>query len=450
GGDLWYSFIAPKNSINIAIRNISTTGASGMIMQLYSAGCTSNSPLGSVCGSFINFATVPGTTYLLRILKESGCETAIFDIHTELPPSPANDECVNPINLPITFVNNCAPNIQSVRATTVNATGSTDILGSATCSDNTDDDVWFTFTTAAGSNKTLLMVADKESSNPFISGASLVYVLYQGNTCGAKTFSSCGTINNFSDISSIATTASTKYYLRIYSTNSAVQYSFKIGILSMATPTNETCATATTLTATTNTSGAYTFSTTLDTPTDEGDCFGGTTGSRGVWFKFIATAASHLLDLGCVFGLDAGPAMGHAKVFSGSCASPVGSVCFDQITNNGGMLTGLTIGTTYYVVITDVSFNSAPIAFTIRISGGLASNDESANAITLIQNPTCTETLGTNNFSTNTSSPTLAPHPSGFTYSGDVWYKFVANTANVQIELFDNPTVAARAIVKKA
>ena len=438
GGDVWYSFRATKNEATIVLKNKVTTGSNAMMMQLYPSGCTSNSPLTSVCGDSLTFATIPSTFYNLRIMKQSGCETVTFDIHTAIPPPPVNDECLSAINLPLNIVNSCTVNIQKISSTTFNSSQSVDDLGSGTCSADNDDDVWFSFTSNAGSNKTLLLVSDKVPSNAMSPG-NLKYVLYAGNSCGTKTFVSCGDISSFGDITEITTTASTKYYLRIYGSNFGTQYNFKIAVLSIAASANQTCALATTLTATNNTTAAFTFGTTLGTPADEGDCIGGTTGSRGVWYKFVATATSHLLDIGCVFSLEDGTAMANAKVFSGSCGSFTELFCFSGINNSGGVITGLTIGQTNHVLLTDMSFNSTPIAFSVRISGGEASNNEPAGAITLTQNPTCTEFVGSNNFSTNSTSPVLAAHPSGFTYAGDVWFKFIANSNLVNIQLTNNP-----------
>lgn len=438
GGDVWYSFRATKNEATFVLKNVVTTGSAAMMMQLYPAGCTSNSPIAFVCGNSLTYATNPSTMYNLRIMKQSGCETATFDVHTKTPPPPPNDECATPINLPVTSVTNCTPLIQKISATTLNSTQSADALGGVSCSTDNDDDVWFTFTTPAGNNKTMLLINDRVASNAMSPG-NLQYVLYSGSNCAAKAYVSCGNLSSFGDVTDIATSASTKYYLRIYGSNFGTQYSFKIAVLSAPSATNETCGTATTLPATTNTTGAFTLGTTLGTNPDEGDCIGGMSGSRGVWYKFVATATTHLLELNCVFNLGDGPAMGHAKVFSGSCGSLTQLFCFDQITTSGGIISGLTIGQTYSVLITDLSFNSSPIAFSVRISGGTASNDEPVGAITLTQNPTCTENIGSNNFSTNSVSPFLGAHPSGFTYAGDVWFKFTASTSIANIQLGNNP-----------
>ncbi len=436
GGDLWYNFVATKNSVTISLRNVITTGSTNMSIQLFDAGCTNPTPLAFFCGNFLNANTTPGHSYAVRIMKADGCETVTFDIHTEVPPAPINDECSNAINLPINTVSNCTSGVLKVNGSTLNATESLDVVGPG-CGFGNNDDVWFSFTTTSGNNNTLLNITDK-TQNTFSSGAALLYALYSGTSCGAKSFVECGYISSFADMTQVTTLPNTKYYLRIYSSDLATQFSFKIGIVSLANSTNISCATATTLTATSDMTATSIFSNTLNVPTDEGDCYGGTTGSRGVWYSFVATATNHFLNIGCVYALGNGNASAQAKVYSGNCAALTQLYCFANISYEGGTMSGLTIGQTYYILVIDFTPNSEPIAFSISVVGGNAINDESVTAIPLIQDVICNSTSASTNFSTVSISPTIAPHPSAYTYNGDVWFKFIASTTTVNLKVTNN------------
>ncbi len=436
GGDLWYSFIALKNSLNIELRNVVTTGSTNMSMQVYNAGCNATTPIAFACGNTVTANTLPGNFYALRIMKSDGCETATFNLHTELPPAPINDECVNAINVPVTTATTCTANILKLNATTLDATESVDALGVG-CGFGNNDDVWFTFTTPAGNNKTLISITEI-IANAITSGAGINYILYTGANCGVKAFVECGMISSFGDISSVSTMPNTKYYLRIYSSDFATQFSFKIGIISIAVANNFSCATATTVTATSDMSASTTFGNTLDVPSDESDCYGGTTGSRGVWYSFVATATTHFLNIGCVFSLGNGNVSTHAKVYSGACGALTELFCFNNISTEGGTVTGLIIGQTYKILILDFTPNSEPIAFAISVVGGLPLNDESVTAITLIQDAICLPSLGSTNFATNSVAPALAAHPLGYTYIGDTWYKFIASTSTVNLTITEN------------
>jgi hypothetical protein len=442
GGDVWYSFTATKSSTTIALSNVVTTGSNAMSLTLFTQGCMSSVELETACGNTLTASTVPGNTYLLRVMKTNGCETVTFNLKTSGPLSPINDECSGAIVLPIQNYSLCSsPIVSSIRSTNLNATQSANPLGGS-CAVTNLSDVWYVVNTPGGVSSSVFLAIKEKEYFPSSGFTGLKYVVYSSPTlnCGSLTYESCGDISSFSSNTPLALNTALYHYIRIYSADQSVQVSYKISVVGLPqTPTNITCASAQALTPfTTIISGTTANGLTLNTPADEGDCAGGTTGSRGVWYSFVANASSHLLNLGCIAPLGDGTVMGQAKVFSGTCGSLTQMACFESITMEGGLISGLTPGQTYYILVTDFSVNSVPYAFQISIRPTSVFNDEAATAHQLYQDLICTAYEYSSSLSTLTASPVLPAHPTGLTYAADVWFKFTAAHPTATIAVADN------------
>lgn len=442
GGDVWYSFTATKSSTTIALSNIVTSGSNAMSLTLFTPGCMSSVELATACGNSLTASTVPGNNYLLRVMKTNGCETVTFNLSTSGPLSPINDECSNAIVLNGQSYGGCgSPTTSRIRSTNLNATQSANPLGGSCASTNVAD-VWYKFSTmGAGSNLYYLFI-DEKTYFPTTGFTGLKYVLYSSSVsgCSSLTFESCGDISSFSSFTPIAITSANYHFVRIYSSDPSVQVSYKISLaIFPPTPTNISCASATALTPyTIGTAGTLVYSHTRNVPADEGDCSGGVTGSRGVWYRFVANAASQYLQVGCVSPLEDGTVMGQAKIFSGSCGSLTQVACFENITSEGGLISGLTPGQTYYVLLTDNTVNSVPYGFYISIRAAASYYDESGTASQLYQELTCTAYGYTTALSTLSAAPTLPAHPTGLTYAADVWFKFTAAHTAATITVANN------------
>ncbi len=115
-------------------------------------------------------------------------------------------------------------------------------------------------------------------------------------------------------------------------------------------PTNDECATAVTLTVNSDlncgtVTPGYTIGAT-DSGTVPDPCYG--TADDDVWYKFTATAATHKISLLNVqsVGSNADDTDTYFQVFSGGCGALSSIYCSDP---PSGVVTGLTVGETYWV-----------------------------------------------------------------------------------------------------
>ncbi|MDC8103053.1 T9SS type A sorting domain-containing protein [Chryseobacterium sp. B21-037] len=185
------------------------------------------------------------------------------------------------------------------------------------------------------------------------------------NTSGATSYKvSIGTTPGGTDVvnqQSVATnsftpaaplSANTNYYLRVVSVSAAgessgcTEITFKT---SPPAPSNDDCAGAITLTVNPDLNcGAVTAGYTLGA-TDSGlipdPCYGDP--DDDVWFKFVATATTHKISLLNVVSVGTtNDDDTYFQVFSGACGTLSSILCSDDTSS---VLTGLTVGDTYYV-----------------------------------------------------------------------------------------------------
>lgn len=199
-------------------------------------------------------------------------------------------------------------------------------------------------------------------------------------------------------------------------------------------PANDNCSGATTLTVNPNLAcGTVTAGTVLSaTPSSDANDCGATIDDDDVWYKFVATATTHYISLLNVAGSVTD--MYHS-VFTGTCGSlGAALLCSDP---NNSIVSGLTIGNTYYVrVYTYSSTGGQTTTFDICVGTPPPppANDDCANAVMLTVNPTLTCTATT---SGTVASATASPDANGCfgDSDDDVWYKFVATHASHVITL---------------
>jgi hypothetical protein len=146
-----------------------------------------------------------------------------------------------------------------------------------------------------------------------------------------------------------------------------------------AAPANDECAGAIQLTSDVNCVVTY-FNTTGATETlPPIECMDFTSGNAfDVFFMFTATSTDHTISVG---GFDDADAM--VELFSGSCGSLVSMQCEDatypqtadlEYTSEVMLVSGLTVGTTYYVRVYDWGHASPSHAFEICLTEGAGSN----------------------------------------------------------------------------
>lgn len=166
-----------------------------------------------------------------------------------------------------------------------------------------------------------------------------------------------------------------------------------------------------------------------------------------VWYKFTATATAHLIRVQSSASFDA-----VIQLLGGACnGTPID--CQDIAGANSLEVLaagGLTIGTEYLVRVFSYGATiPATTTFTICITEGVVPpNDDCANAIELIPNPTCNPVSGTTENATASISGLV--NCSGFLANpnDDVWYRFVAtsttHTLNVTPSAGFDPVVQLR------
>jgi len=346
--DVWYQFVATAANLNVtvvgdvnfdAVIDVRSGACDGTNIACADATVSGGTEVAALTGLVI------GNTYLVRVYDFSG--TATFTICVAPPPAPpANDNCAGAIAFGTILNDGVCVN---ATVTTVAATGTAD----AVCTGTEDDDVWFTFTTPAGITSLLY-------ANTSISGSTdRVLQIYSG-TCAGLTSIGCydpesGTITGL--------TGSTTYFLRAYTWSAGVTTTFNLCLRTTPPPpANDNCAGALPvpvnpdLNCTSVTAGTVASATASTGPTSSCGTY-----DDDVWFSFVATATTHLIELLNITGSTTD--LTH-QVLS-SCGAATALVCSDP---NTSTVTSLTIGQTYYIrVATWTSTTGQTSAFNVCV-----------------------------------------------------------------------------------
>lgn len=155
------------------------------------------------------------------------------------------------------------------------------------------------------------------------------------------------------------------------------------------------------------------------------------------WYKFVATGTSHSLTVTGSATYDA-----VLQVFSGPCSSLISSACVDNSFNGlaeSTVVSGLTIGNTYYVRVYHYGVGSGSSTFTMCLNNPPAApaNDACVNAISLTVNAGCTNTNGT------TFGATQSLIGCAGTANDDVWYSFTATNYTQTIQVTGSASMDA-------
>lgn len=300
--------------------------------------------------------------------------------------------------------------------TSYNVTGTFTNDGPTPCSGTSHRDGWYIFTTGA----TTTAVTITGTSNRLMGLA-----IYSG-TCGSLSQVACIVPGTSGATLNAIVSPSTTYRLRIMRTNNATANDMTGTICVYSLPAYDICSGAISLTPNT-TCTPTTGSTTGATDNNEtGDCTIGTENS--VWYRFTATATSHVVTVDGIIGFD--PVLNVISA-CGTITAPSGGSCVDA-SGDGGVesttLTGLTIGNSYYVQVHDFQGDLTANGFTICVTTPATPvNDACANATAL---PCATNNLaGTtvNSLSETTSPVTSYASPYG------VWYSFTGDGQSTTI-----------------
>jgi trimeric autotransporter adhesin len=427
--DIWFSFTAVNTTHTATISNRESNftnpevaifnGPCGALLQL-SCGTTTSTVTGLIIGN----------TYYVRVSNVGTAVTSNgkFDICITHPPlSPANDDCSGATTLTSTPTPTCSSVTANIRYATSN--GPAGACGGATLA--TTFEVWFKF--VATSTTHAVTISNLGSNFT----AATTYIELLSGTCGGALASlGCQAANITNGrITNTALTIGTTYYVRVYvltsPTSSSGSWNFDICV--QHPPVNDLCANFITLApgaACTNTAGTLDLATTTVLAAPNGCVAAGT--YYDVWYKFVATAATHTVTLS---GMGANFTAPRINIYTGACGLLIPVGCASATS-----LTQATIATvTYYVQIANFGVNPSGTGtagnFDICITGAPPppGNDGCAGAITLISGPACSNLSGT--LINATASVPVVPGSCGLGTAPDVWFSFVAQSTYPQINL---------------
>ncbi len=348
--DVWYRFQATATSQAVTLSNLGGgLSSASTYVQLLSGSCGTYTSLGCNAVSsrlWVSGLTV-GTYYYVRVFTTTN-PTLIpsadwnFNICVQAPPT--NDECTGAVTLTAASTATCTNTAGSLDLATV----STPTAG---CATGTNYDVWYQFTATAVTHTISLSSVGSAITAPRIQ-------LYSA-TCGSLTSIACASATS---LTQAGLTIGTTYLVRI--SNNGTDPSgtngsgtgFNICVVSSATPLNDNCSGAISLTTSTTCNA---LSGTINGATVSGitaSC--GSSSSADVWYSFVAQTSYPTITMGNMgAGISGGSRRGAVELLSGSCGSMTSLAC--QQANGTATITttsvnsglGLTVGQTYYIRI---------------------------------------------------------------------------------------------------
>ncbi len=196
-----------------------------------------------------------------------------------------------------------------------------------------------------------------------------------------------------------------------------------------AGPANDICSNATIISS--STSCSYIAGTTYGaTQSITGSCSG--TGDDDVWYRFVAQATSHTVQVQGYGGFDPVIDIRNAPACSAS-----NIMCVDNTLTNGletANLTNLIVGATYVIRVYHYGTGSSGGDFDICVTHAAPppgpANDVCGNAISLTSSLTCNYTAG----STIGATQSVTGSCTG-TGDDDVWYSFIAQASNHTVKV---------------
>jgi len=371
----------------------------------------------------------PSTQYYYTIVSynggvvSSGCTERSFTTTTVA--SPSNDDCAGAITLSVN------PSLTCTATTPGNTLGSSMSMAATPCSGAPNDDVWYKFVATSSSH---FVTLSNVVSTGTTTGTTDMYFQVLSGACGTLTSVLCSD----DDINIITgLTPGNTYYVRVYTYSSTVtaNASFNICISTPpAPPANDDCANAVTVTVNPDTNCGTVTSGTTSGGTSSGVAVGACTGTPDddVWYKFIATSTTQTYQLKNVVSVGTASSTSlYSQVFSGACGTLTSIKCVTSNTNFT-LLTGLTVGETYYVRVYNSNSNSGASLYANTFDmciGTLPAapvNDECSGAVSLAVSPdlNCVAPVAGTTLSATNSNIAVAPCTG--VADDDVWYSFTA------------------------
>ncbi len=424
--DVWYAFVADYNALEI---NSQAGTITDLAFALYSGECGNLTLVecddddGPGLMPYISRADfVPGQTYYLRVWPYSPGMQGTYNLCvSRAPDPPANDDCSGAIAL--TVGSTCNP----IDGTVAGATGSTPPTG---CFGTANDDVWYSF------------VATETELNVRVDGnGSFDAVVEVMSACGGASLS-CADATFAGGVEIVALTGLTvgqTYYVRVfdYYAGNPADPTFNICVSSpLPPPANDECDGAIVLlaeetcnyvTGTTESSSA-----TINAPA--GGCGNFQQGvSRDVWYQFVATGTTHVIETQAGAITDLAMAL-----YTNECGNLQWIECDDD--DGPGLMPRIerndfVVGQTYYVRTWAYSSTATgDYGICVSVPPPPPANDECVGAVAVEVNEDCiftTYNLTSSTPSSNPPTPGCAAFNLGTTR--DVWFSFVATAPSMYI-----------------
>lgn len=260
------------------------------------------------------------------------------------------------------------------------------------------------------------------------------YKVSVGTTSGGSNVVNQQSVTTNSLLIPVTLASNTIYYIKVVAVNASGESQGCSSVMFRTTPgqpANDECANAITLTVNPNavctaSTQGYTLGAT-SSGLAPAPCYGDP--DDDVWFKFVATAASHKISLNNIesIGTTDNDDL-YFQVFSGACGNLSSILCSDPASS---MVTGLTVGATYYVRV--YSYDGAGSNQSFNICVGTIPpppvNDACSGALSATSFPysyTQTDALGATN-----NSGFLTTCTDGM--NDGTWFSFVGNGGNVDV-----------------
>lgn len=212
-------------------------------------------------------------------------------------------------------------------------------------------------------------------------------------------------------------------------------FAFSIAALfsfGQAAPANDDCSGAVQLTVSSGNTCANLYSTSVGYATQSlPSCIATGYQARDAWFKFTATTATHRVTVNPVSYSNY-----VFEVFSGSCGSLASIACINTGSSNEpdvALLTGLTVGSTYYIRVYDYYANaSTGTTFSLCVNSAttLIDNDDCAGATPVTPSPN--ENAGTATLGNGYGATQSFAGCNG-SAEDDIWFTFTATSSRHRI-----------------
>lgn len=435
----WYTFLGDGNLNTISVTTTSFDAelsiSSGSCGSLANIACRDTAVNGTETYSFT--ATLGVTYYVYVAYWLSGdTTTGTFTI---------SRTCTTPFN-PCSSVPNITTCGSTINTTIAAGTGA---YGNSACGWTTPGrEQIYTFTPTTTGNYSI----SQSSSFAYID------YLYKPVSleCDGTDWTCIDDISGAGNSPYFNLTAGVQYYLLLDPESSAGGNVSFILNCPVTPPTNDNCSGAVSLTVnpsatcTTNTAG-----TTLGASQSQAGCAG--TADDDVWYSFVATTNSHTVTVTPTSLSDA-----VIQAFSGNCGSLVSLDCVDDTisSNESTVLTGLTIGSTYYVRVYSYSGTSGQGTFTICVTsnipctggsgtggtsnncpvivaGGLGLNGADPSPINACITSTCVNLEATYSQLNQTTNYTVQ----SITYNPPYQFSCLQNSVSINVDDVWSPTV---------